>query len=140
MNETKKAAFEFVKFNISEFSFNETHGQTDSLAISFNPSGVYNESEAEFYLTLGFTAFEGETNKVEKIKAKMNVTFKFDKGTSFQEIPTFFYRNSIAIVFPYLRSFISTLTLQANLKLVILPVLNLTELEQQFRDNTKVEH
>ena len=48
-----------------------------------------------------------------------------------------FYKNSLAIIFPYIRAFISTLTLQSNAGLIILPTLNLTHLEKPFRENTK---
>ncbi|MBK7039827.1 MAG: protein-export chaperone SecB [Bacteroidetes bacterium] len=52
------------------------------------------------------------------------------------EIPTFFYKNCIAIIFPYLRAFLSTLTLQANVKPLILPLMNLSGLEKPLIENT----
>ncbi|EXZ22215.1 pretranslocase subunit SecB family protein, partial [Bacteroides fragilis str. S13 L11] len=52
------------------------------------------------------------------------------------EIPNFFYPNSIAILFPYVRAFVSTLTLQANIKPILLPTLNLSSLQDTLRENT----
>lgn len=51
-------------------------------------------------------------------------------------MPSYFYRNSIAIVFPYIRAFISTVTLQANIPPIILPTMNLTSLEIPLKQNT----
>lgn len=49
-----------------------------------------------------------------------------------------FYANSIAIVFPYIRAFISTVTLQANLvSPILLPTMNLTSLGERLMNNTK---
>lgn len=72
------------------------------------------------------------------ITATFKAVFKFQDKLLFDEIPAFFYKNSIAIAFPYLRSFISTLTLQANIKPIILPLMNLSELEKPLKDNTTV--
>ena len=47
-----------------------------------------------------------------------------------------FISNSIAILFPYVRAFVSTLTLQANIKPILLPTLNLSSLQDILRENT----
>lgn len=54
-----------------------------------------------------------------------------------KDIPDFFYANSIAIIFPYIRAFVSTLTLQANIPPIVLPTLNLSQLRTILRDNTQ---
>ena len=64
--------------------------------------------------------------------------FKFSNVHSIEEIPEYFYNNSIAIVFPYLRAFITTLTSVAGIKPLILPTLNLTNLSAQLKVSTKV--
>ncbi|CAM4366664.1 hypothetical protein AQBE111736_13510 [Aquirufa beregesia] len=42
----------------------------------------------------------------------------------------------MAILFPYLRAFISLVTLQINIPPLILPTLNLSSLEADLRKNT----
>ena len=54
-----------------------------------------------------------------------------------EEIPGFFYPNSLAIIFPYVRAFVSTITLQANVHPVMLPTLNLIGLTEELRSNTR---
>lgn len=53
-----------------------------------------------------------------------------------EEIPTFFYPNSLAILFPYVRAFVSTLSLQANVRPVMLPTINLMGLTDRLRAQT----
>ena len=55
------------------------------------------------------------------------------------EIPDFFYPNSLAIIFPYIRAFVSTLTLQANVRPIVLPTVNLMGLTDMLRKETTVE-
>ena len=62
--------------------------------------------------------------------------FKFEEVNNFDEIPDFFYRNSIAILFPYLRAYVSMVTTQANVPGIILPTLNLSHLEHDLKSNT----
>jgi len=53
-----------------------------------------------------------------------------------EDIPDFFYKNSIAILFPYLRAYLSLVTTQANVPGIILPTYNLSGLEEELRSNT----
>lgn len=62
--------------------------------------------------------------------------FVFSEQIELCNIPSFFYPNSIAIIFPYIRAFISTLSLQANMNPIILPTMNLTSLQEELRNNT----
>ena len=64
--------------------------------------------------------------------------FSFMDRIKFEEIPDFFYPNSLAILFPYIRAFVSTLSLQANSSPMILPTMNLMGLTEELRDNTSV--
>jgi preprotein translocase subunit SecB len=68
----------------------------------------------------------------------LKATFSFDQDLELKDIPDYFYRNSLGIIYPYLRAFVSTITFQANLKPpMILPLFNLTELERSFRENVE---
>jgi preprotein translocase subunit SecB len=138
MNEPVKAAFSFENFRIVSFELNELTPDNDELGISIVPSGVYFEKEGVFEVTIDFSATEISSEDTPAVKAILKAKFTFQNPIPIGEIPGFFYLNSIAIVFPYLRAFISSLTLQANIKPLILPVLNLTGLDKPLRDNTKV--
>ena len=137
MNEAKKASFAFKGYQVRQFSFQEpSDSKLDTFTIGFDPSGTYNPNTGLFQLNFKFKAFvKGETEQ-DVVTANVSADFQFSENLALNEIPPYFYKNSIAIVFPYLRSFVSTLTFQANVKPMILPVLNLSDLEEPLRQNT----
>lgn len=105
--------------------------------IGFNPSGTFLKTEAKFIIQFDFNTTGIDDGK-QIISAKMLASFKFNKQIEADQIPNFFYKNSLAIVFPYLRAFITTLTTQAGVKPLILPILNLESLEKTLRANTEI--
>lgn len=138
MSEVKKASFSFKGYQVKSFSYTEpVNPKIDSLSIDFDPSGTFYKSSGIFEVKFNFKAFltEGETN-FDVITASLYTEFQFEGNLNLSDVPPYFYRNSIAIVFPYLRAFISNLTLQANVKPIILPILNLSDLEEPLRKNT----
>lgn len=137
-----KAAFSFDGYIFKTFQFHEHEKESfDGLSITINPSGVYYKRQKKYHLTLRFSASIPNENSshldAELISIVMVAHFSLSDGID--EIPEFFYPNCIAIVFPYLRAFISTLTLQANTNQILLPILNLSHLEEPLRINTIVE-
>lgn len=138
MIEAKKAAFSFVDFKIPQFSYNESDEGGSELTIGYSPSGVYNSKVGEFELKLKFIASRATNQDDVVIDLTMFAKFKFSSAIEPNEIPEYFYKNAIAIAFPYLRSFISTLTLQANTKLLKLGLMNLSDLELPLKQNTVI--
>ena len=137
MSEVKKAAFTFEGYQVKKFTFEEPiDHKSDSFTLAFEPSGVYTESTGIFQLKFDFRTFIQGNLEQDVITAEVIGDFKFIDKVPFEEIPDYFYKNSIAIVFPYLRAFVSTLTFQANIKPIILPVMNLGGLEETFRKKT----
>ena len=63
--------------------------------------------------------------------------YSFQKEIEFADIPPYFYSNSIAILFPYVRAFISNLSLQANFPPMILPTMNLSDLGEELKAHTQ---
>ena len=137
MIEIKDAPFKFENYRISKFSFSNPDNEDQKMNISFNPSGTFLKEEARFIVQFEFTTSGIEDGK-QIISAKVLASFKFFDQVEFEEIPKYFYKNSIAIVFPYLRAFITTLTILAGVKPVILPILNLESLEKRLLDNIEI--
>lgn len=113
-------------------------GKENNFTLGIEPSGVYSTSRNAFDLTFRFHA---HLNQAEDacIEVVCKAMFAFQEALAIDEIPTYFYANSIAILFPYLRAFISTLTLQANYQPIILPTKNLSDLADDLRLHTTVE-
>jgi preprotein translocase subunit SecB len=136
MKEVKEAAFKLSGYRFKEFHYIDTDNEAP-LDISMVPHGVYVKEEKNFLLNLDFEATINGENESELVcSASLQALFKFNPASS--EIPDFFYANSLAIVYPYLRAFISTLTTQAGGKKMILPIANLTDLVDDLKERTVV--
>lgn len=130
-----KAAFSLENYFFSKIDINLENKKSADIDISFNPSGKFSSSSSSYDLKFIFNALT-EGSEIPFISIECVATFKFESVHSIEEIPTYFYRNSIAIIFPYVRAFISTVTLQANIPAVVLPTMNLSSLEKPLRENT----
>lgn len=136
-----QAFFSLQNYVFDKVSIDLSKLQKDSsLSLDITPSGIYREAIGEYELSFVFTAFQGENEKNEIVSVRCKATYKFQQPISFDSFPKMFYANSIAILFPYVRAFVSTVTLQANiLPPIIIPTLNLTSLESRLSANTVVE-
>lgn len=131
----KEAAFSFDSFLFKKVIIDLKNRDSDEkLSVRFKPSAEF--VKGKIYMTIAFSAYN-KTRKDPFIETECLALFKFEnKEILFSEIPEFFYVNSIAIVFPYIRSFISTITLQANIvPAIILPTFNLTNLSVELKKN-----
>lgn len=138
--ETPIFQFEKYQFEKAFLDFASIHTDKNLISIDFDPSGIYKQAEQVYSLTLKIDVFsEYEEEKKLFVSATVIATFKFNGNIEFKTIPDFFYPNSIAIIYPYIRSFVSTLTLQANIKPLILPTFNLSSLQNKLRNSTRVE-
>lgn len=131
-----------ASFSLDDYSFDKatidfTNSNSKKLTIEFIPSGVFEKKEENsiYNLKFLFTAKCRETQSMI-VSLECNAIFKFKNVESLESIPSYFYVNSIAILFPYVRAFVSTITLQSNNGPIVLPTLNLSDLEQELRNNT----
>lgn len=138
MAEAKKASFSFKKFTVPSFSFDNLDEKDIELTLNFNPTGRFIPERGKYLLTLEFVGYEvGNTDK-EILRIKSIAEFKFSDSLKIEDIPSYFYNNSVAIVFPYLRAFISTLTLQSNTGVIMLGLLNFVGMGDDLKKNTKI--
>jgi preprotein translocase subunit SecB len=136
MVEVKNAAFKFKRFKIPTFSYNEAGKPKSTIRLDFVPSGRYFQEKGLFELKLELFGCDDSSKEKKIVYLNCIAEFEFEKDLPFTDIPSYFYKNAIAIVFPYIRSFISTLTLQANSGLIILGLMNLSNLEAPLIKNT----
>ena len=135
----EKVAFRFNNyyFTRAKIEFPTQSERNLDLNVQFIPKGEFikNDSIFNLYLTVIISSSKDgvETNFVE---VNCFSEFIFSEQINLCDIPGFFYPNSIAIIFPYIRAFISTLSLQANMNPIILPTMNLTSLQEELKNNT----
>lgn len=133
---------ETARFSLADYHFDKVVlnldrlRQDSSFNINFNPSGFFLSESKEYILTFLFTAGYDDDDTEPIMSVRCQAKYIFKNVSSFEEIPSFFYNNAIAILFPYIRSFISTVTLQANIQPLLLPTLNLSDLQDILKKNT----
>ena len=105
MEQIQKAAFYIRDYYFERVTLdinNKPNG--DELSVSFQTSGEFNKQNNSF--NLRFRVDIGE-NFVSIICVGQ---FIFENANDITEIPDFFYVNSVALLFPYVRAYISLIT------------------------------
>lgn len=139
MKEVKKASFSFDTYKIIKFKYDNPSSEIDTITYAINPSGRFFSKTGIFILEFEFVVKYGENNESELLRLTTQGEFNFGGELNYSDVPDFFFKNSIAIVFPYIRAFVSTLTSLANVKTLTLGLLNFSGLEDIFKENTTVE-
>jgi len=135
MDESK---FQFKGFLIKRSLIELKEGTPSSkLSISFNPQGLIKSSESIFQLTLG-VKIEDENN-ILLIDIMALSEYIFDREVDKDTLNNLFFINAPALLFPYIRAYISTLTNLSGIKPITLPTLNLSALGNELQKNTKVQ-
>ena len=138
MNPTT-ATFQLVEYSFPEFTFKAvSHTESDKTVIpsvSFAARGIYSPDSRRFKVIVDMKI--STDNEANLLQILCEATFEF--GRELDSIPDYFYSNSIAIIYPYVRAFCSLITTQSNNVGIILPVLNLTTLGEKLRQNTTLQ-
>lgn len=138
--EVTQGAFSFDRYIFERATINfQNYKDGDKLKLSFSPRGRFDKKTKRFTLFFNFKA-ENTTIETDGLVSEVEcvATFSFKAEEASFEVPDFFYVNSIAIVFPYVRAFVSSLSLLANAIPIIIPTLNLTSLKEELKNNTEV--
>lgn len=133
----EKAAFKLDSYHFTKASLDFNIPNHADLNISFNLKGTFFSNKACYQLDFDVVVECKETG-TEVIKVSCVASFSFGSKLSLNDIPDYFYPNSLAIIFPYIRAFVSTVSLQANVKPVVLPTINLMGLTDQLKNQTEV--
>ena len=133
----KEVAFRLVNYKFTKATLNFDIPKDAEFVIDFKPSGKLKEIKGTYDLSFDTIVNCKETDTII-VEVSCIAQFSFKDKIKFEEIPDFFYPNSLAILFPYIRAFVSTLSLQANSSPMILPTVNLMGLTEKLRDNTSV--
>lgn len=127
----KKSSFQFKGYKVlkSFISINDVH--SDKLTLEFEPKGILNHLENIFILELNLNVFDDEKN------ISIEVTFRAEylieeKDDNFK---SFILMNAPAILFPYVRAYITALTALSGISPVTLPTMNLAGLRDKLEVN-----
>lgn len=137
MEDYSKFQFKGFKIIRSVIERNENE-PSKKISLWFAPKGFINKKDSNFQLQLG-VKIEDE-NKSFKIEIEAVANYSFENKEGLDNLGKFFYMNAPALLFPYIRSYISTLTNLSGFEPINLPTLNMTGLGEDLKNNsTEVE-
>ena len=130
--------FQFKNFSIIR-SLIERKGNESSkkLSISFNPRGLILKEQSTFQLQMGVKI--GDKSESINIEIDALANFIFEDSSALEELNHYFYLNAPALLFPYIRAYIATLTNLSGLGAINLPTLNMSQIGENLRENTKLK-
>ncbi len=133
----EKSSFGFVDFKITRSFFDFEKERGNELNVEFYPHGKFFVKTNLFRLYLSIEIVDIKKEKLIEIATES--IFKFNNIDE-DNLYKFFTLNAPAIIFPYIRAYISTLTIQSGFKPILLPTLNLVALSEELNKNIeKVE-
>ena len=123
----KEAQFRFVNYRITEsvIKLNPEVEPNDELEVNFEQTIGVHDTENRMRLLLN-TSIKDKNNALS-IAVKAEGFFEFDEGLDEDMKDGFFNANAPAILFPYIRAYISTLSTLSGIKPIVLPTLNLSQ-------------
>jgi preprotein translocase subunit SecB len=127
------SSFQFDSFIIQKslFELNQNN-EVGELSVGFKSEGKLDFDKGKFNLELGI--FISDSTETLKIEIDSIGYFNF-KNLDRDSLSNFLYVNAPAILFPYLRAYISSLTTLSGIRPIILPTLNLTSLRDDLESN-----
>lgn len=134
--EVKKSSFRLANFLIEKATIEQkpTPDGDSKYDLAIAPAGVISYEQNTFQLMLDFSI----TAKNDSFKCNVVAVgiFEFDELIKENNRNNYFYLNAPAIIFPYIRAYISSLTALSGMKTLNLPTLNLSTLKKELEANT----
>ena len=126
----EKARFRFVEYLFKETSIKLTGEDiSDDVEFGIDPNGIFEEDNKMFILTLNVLV----KDKKSSLEVKMTVTGKFKYETNdIQELVPYLGFNAPAIMFPYIRAYITNITALGGMSPIILPTLNMESVGKEL--------
>ena len=128
----EKARFRIVEYLFKETSIKLTGEDiSDDVEFGIEPNGIFEEDNKMFILTLNVLV----KDKKSSLEVKMTVTGKFKYETNdIQELVPYLGFNAPAIMFPYIRAYITNITALGGMSPIILPTLNMESVGKELLD------
>lgn len=126
------ASFSFNSYIIEECELKQT-GNTLSKEMQFaiKPQGELVEADRLFILSLQVAVKDKEENFSAKLKIKGRFTYETSDNKTLLD---FICANAPAIIFPYIRAYISTLSSLSGVSTIIMPTINMIQVGKALRE------
>lgn len=134
---TEKAPIQFLNFKVieSHIVFNKT--ADFKIDININPKGIVFKSLNQFNLQLFVDIKDVDDNF--KINIVTDSIFSYPEDADIASyMESLFIVNAPAIIFPYIRAYISSLTALSGMPTLNLPTLNLSQVGNNLKGNIDI--
>lgn len=132
-----QAPFKFKEFIIKESYIKiEPNTKASSIDIKIEPKGIIDEEKKIFEIQLDISL---KSDDDLKVIVTILGTFEFKEVEIKDNLRNYFYVNAPAIIFPYLRSYISALTALSGCNTIIIPPMNMTSLGKKLEENVVIK-
>lgn len=136
--ESKKSKIQFERFLVRENHIVFRNITDYKISIDFEARGLIRKKETQFFLHLLANVKDEDDNF--DISILTESLFSYDSEANVDElINSLFTVNAPAIVFPYIRAYISSLTALSGMPVLTIPTLNLTKLGAKLKENITIE-
>lgn len=125
----KNSPLKFINYVVDKVEFKNNYEFSDEIEIDFDiDSNIEVSEDNKCFLKLSLELFK---NKVENSPFSMSVdvigVFEIDELENNEMKKEIIEKNTIAILFPYLRAIVSNYTALANITPLLLPPINVVE-------------
>lgn len=131
MKKPEVSKFQFINFVVRESRFAFVERGDYEFYFDFTPSGKVYPALGQFELYLDLKI--REKNELVKIDIKTISFFTYEEQEGSLAENKFFTMNAPAIVYPYIRAYIATLTAQSGIGTITMPAMILIPLGERLR-------
>jgi len=135
---TQNSTIQFLNFQVKESHIVFERLGNYSFEINFTPRGTVNTSLNQFVLELKVNIKDVEN--AFHINLTIEAVFSYPNDANIEEYKnSYFILNAPAIIFPYIRAYISSLTALSGMPTLILQTLYLSQLGESLKSNIEVK-
>ena len=127
-----KSQLKFVNFVVPKFLFEKLPIEKENDFFELKPQAVINRGIKQFHINIDIEINDSENEFSLKMFAVGIFEFETDKE---ENLLNFMSINGPAIIFPYIRSFISSFTALSGFDTITLPTLNLLGFKNNILEN-----
>lgn len=132
-NAIENKEFRFLGYRITSYSFQVRDGFDSSARDITQEINIQKKTSPESPRTVDIKLFVGVTAKDASLELKIELVGKFQAHPEMPEnlFEKISNQNAPAILYPFARAFIASMTAQANIPPIILPIVNLSKPVEQ---------
>lgn len=127
-----KSHLNFINFVVPKFLFEKLPIEKEEDSFEIKPQAVINREKGQFHINMDIEINDSENSFSLKMFAVGIFDYEVEKD---EFLLTFMSVNGPAIIFPYIRSFISSFTSLSGFDTITLPTLNLSGFKEDILKN-----